>query len=515
MRLLRLYLGSYRVLRDLEIRFGHPTLNEALPTYVSSYGLDFLVGVNGTGKSTILRAIADLMRKLERNEPIPFLFEMEYELGVSDARRTVMLSNRLQNSYSEEATDLGPLQTWVNGELGELSSELLPTRVIAFTTGSEMEWTETQEREWVRQNNPEAVRSLSPIERAIRELPGKSTEPETGEETETQVTSRFLLIRSQWLSLVTLCGLLNDMAEVDRAEDRRLYKVLTEANIGAVRGFSLKFRINQGVTSPDDRFQVSRLAKYATRALRLGSDHLLVFDLTGPDHVISQHVLEEFSDSLQLFETLARLATAVDHDQPVLQEVNVFLERPVPSRRAGAKRERPLMHLLTWLSDGEQNFLGRMCLFSLLGATEALILLDEPEVHFNDYWKRQIVYLLDEVLQGRHSHVLMATHSSIVLTDVSSEDIIILNREGPYTTQAFNPSIQTFAADPSDILVHVFGAPQAAGEQSVTRIQTVLDRLPHLNPDEQRKQLQELLAVVGPGYWSYRIRRALQDIEGG
>jgi uncharacterized protein (UPF0332 family) len=131
------------------------------------------------------------------------------------------------------------------------------------------------------------------------------------------------------------------------------------------------------------------------------------------------------------------------------------------------------------------------------------------------HWKRQIVYLLDEVLQGRHSHVLMATHSSIVLTDVSSEDIIILKREGPYTTQAFNPFIQTFAADPSDILVHVFGGPQALGEQSVTRIQTVLDGLPDLNPDEQRKQLQELLAVVGPGYWSYRIRRALQDIEGG
>jgi predicted ATP-binding protein involved in virulence len=156
-----------------------------------------------------------------------------------------------------------------------------------------------------------------------------------------------------------------------------------------------------------------------------------------------------------------------------------------------------------------------MCLLSLLGATEALILLDEPEVHFNDYWKRQIVYLLDEVLRGRHSHVLMATHSSIVLTDVASEDIIVLNRDGPYTTQAFNPSIRTFAADPSDILVHVFGAPQASGEQSMTRLQQILDGLAGVDPAEQRKRLEALLDVVGPGYWSYRIRRALQDIEGG
>jgi predicted ATPase len=515
MRLLRLYLGSYRVLRDLDIRFGPPTSNEVYLPYASSYALNFLVGVNGTGKSTVLRAIADLMRKFESNEPIAFPFEMEYELGVGDGRRTIKLSNRFPNADSEGAGGVGTLQTWVNGELGDLSSELLPSRVIAFTTGSEVEWVETRERGALRESTPEALQNLSLLERAIRELPGKPTEPEIMEPTGDERTIRFRLIRSRWLSLVTLCGLLSDMAAAEHPADRRLYKVLNEASIGTVRGFSLKFRMNQRVTSPDDRFQVSRLAKYATRALRLGSDHLLVFDLTGRDHSISRQILAEFFDSLQLFETLARLATEMDHYQPILQEVNVFLERPVPPRRAGVKRERLPLHLLTWLSDGEQSFLGRMCLFSLLGATEALILLDEPEVHFNDYWKRQIVYLLDEMLQGRHSHVLMATHSSIVLTDVPSEDIIVLNREGPYTTQAFNPSIRTFAADPSDILVHVFGAPQASGEQSVTRIRQILEGLTGAHPAEQRKRLEALLNVVGPGYWSYRIRRALQDIEGG
>src|SRR5262245_16708682 len=108
----------------------------------------------------------------------------------------------------------------------------------------------------------------------------------------------------------------------------------------------------------------------------------------------------------------------------------------------------------------------------------------------------------------------MATHSSIVLTEVSSEDIIVLNREGPYTTQVFNPSIRTFAADPSDILVRVFGAPQASGEQSVTRLQQILDGLAEVDPPERCKRLKALLDVVGPGYWSYRIRRAFQDIEG-
>jgi len=42
------------------------------------------------------------------------------------------------------------------------------------------------------------------------------------------------------------------------------------------------------------------------------------------------------------------------------------------------------------LSDGERSFLGRLCLMPLLRDSEALVLLDEPEVHFkttgNDTW---------------------------------------------------------------------------------------------------------------------------------
>ena len=41
--------------------------------------------------------------------------------------------------------------------------------------------------------------------------------------------------------------------------------------------------------------------------------------------------------------------------------------------------------LYDWLSDGEQEFLGRMALFHLLAdQDDALVILDEPETHFND-----------------------------------------------------------------------------------------------------------------------------------
>jgi ABC-type transport system involved in cytochrome c biogenesis ATPase subunit len=51
------------------------------------------------------------------------------------------------------------------------------------------------------------------------------------------------------------------------------------------------------------------------------------------------------------------------------------------------------------LSDGEQMVLCRMALFHLLeGQKDVLLLLDEPETHFNDKWKRDVVDIIDSAI---------------------------------------------------------------------------------------------------------------------
>lgn len=263
MRLLRLYLGDYRVLRDLDIRFGPPGAEGVSQVQGTSYGLDFLVGINSTGKSTVLRAIADLVRKLERHAPILYPFELEYELGSPDQRRRVKLSNRPDDLYVEAAPPVESLRLWVDGVVvPQLSGDILPQLVVAFTTGSEAEWELLDEAEVFGAADPSAIRDLSSVDWAIRELPGKPVYPEAMEERSSTEESRFLLVRAWQLPLVTLCGLLTDMAEEEQSESRRLRKVLEEAKIGPFRGFSLKFRMHQGTTSVADREVVRLLAKY-------------------------------------------------------------------------------------------------------------------------------------------------------------------------------------------------------------------------------------------------------------
>jgi len=157
-----------------------------------------------------------------------------------------------------------------------------------------------------------------------------------------------------------------------------------------------------------------------------------------------------------------------------LSKVTLFIERALQELENGEQATPPL-HTWDWLSDGERSFLGRMCLFLLFGEVESLILLDEPEVHFNDYWKRHIVSIMDGVFRNKKSdhpnHVLIATHSSISLSDVHPEDILILERQDLLTSMISMPRIQTFGADPSDIMVHVFGARYASGEYSADEIE--------------------------------------------
>lgn len=54
-----------------------------------------------------------------------------------------------------------------------------------------------------------------------------------------------------------------------------------------------------------------------------------------------------------------------------------------------------------FLSDGENGFMSRYALLYLISKTtneKFLILLDEPETHFNEHWKRYFLKLLCDVL---------------------------------------------------------------------------------------------------------------------
>lgn len=148
------------------------------------------------------------------------------------------------------------------------------------------------------------------------------------------------------------------------------------------------------------------------------------------------------------------------------------------------KRNVDDLLLYDWLSDGERLFLGRMALFQLLaGKDDALVILDEPETHFNDVWKREIVDVIDTSLCDNSTEVLISTHSSIALTDVFDTEITLLQKEDlDGSIAVVKPRIRSFGASPNEIMIDIFGSRESVGKRATEFLDLVLMLAAH--PDQ-------------------------------
>ncbi len=532
MRLERFRIGEYRVLRDLEIDFDRGRGDASLPNPQQDYALDFLAGVNGTGKSTVLQLLAKLFTTLDSEDyyfPIPL--ELTYTLsdeGGNEGTTRVCVGNMHGDAEGEEGSpDLVLRYRIKDGDWqqGKMRPEYLPQSVVVYTTGDETEWARIVASSGRQSGAGEAREQPQPgSNQDSQELPGHRRDVDVDDEFESpRSDQRILLVREERLPLVALCGLLASNWPGESARPDTLTSVLESVGLQSMVGFSLRIRSHRSLTPPWQMETIQRLASAADRTVRQGADRLFIFDMTQgairPITNVAKPSIYSISDTpIQLFCRLNALYEHRAHYDAPLQEVNLFLRRRAdehPDAFPGHQsQEDPLsmLHLFDWLSDGERSFLGRMALFALFRAHNLLILLDEPEVHFNDVWKREIVNMLDQIMSGSRSHALITTHSSIALSDVRPQDLLILRRQGQFTegdkaTQP--PGIQTFGADPSDILVHVFGTRSASGERSLRFIKK------QIGLSNTREDLEKLAKIVAPGYWRYRIQlesRRFQEV---
>lgn len=542
MKLLSLFLQNYRVLREFTLDMAETSQANAETSSLQlanmRYTLDLIVGVNGTGKSTLLRALAEIFSRLEMGSSIPFGFEIRYLLA--GEAQPILISN-LDEKTGQPFSEFDSRLRWRLGEtifsyVDRIESTYLPPLVVALTTGSERDWQfaaqSFQEHDIEPSFDQEVPHPASPTFQRdqtdwfLRELPGQPIRDHEPAATPLPTAAtRFLFLKEAYMPLIILCGILADLhknpgqAAVSGQgqpglSPSALQQVLDACNVRALRGFSLSFRMNQGVLKSEQKMFIQALDALTVRhSLQHGSDYLLVFDLAQLDLAKLLAIRE---NALGLFRMLVSLLEEDETHQAILREVHVFLERRAPVSEQEPP-PRPPLHLLTWLSDGEQSFLGRLCLLSLLGSgqSEALILLDEPEVHFNDYWKRRLVLMIDQSLAEQESHVLMSTHSSITLSDVLNRNIRLLRRTSDYTHQASTPTLRTLGTDPDDIMVYIFDAEDARGAQGASVIERELRAIRRGDDDgEKRVALEQLLNQVGPGDLRFLIRRELHALEG-
>lgn len=515
MKVRRLWIGEYRVLRDIEIVFSPDPAENPAPTAEpaarSPHALDLLVGVNGTGKSTALHALVEVLHCIEGRASVAEVqFRITYE---RQAGEVVTVSN-----VDEEKKKLvGRFRVWKGGEtqFQEMDDvrHLAPPLYVTYTTGRE-----TPRAVPDADVAPHLLASASAGDYWLREREGDApvlASAPAGDPPTLTTTRSHYEITAQDLPLVALCGLLQN---ADPAASNIVGEALEDLGMKGPSAFALRLDAPSEVRDDALRNTIDQLRKSASRVRVQGTRYTFVFDVRREAEKVLAAVSAAFraESPVGLFRELAAQSRPQAGYPAVLSRVDLFIERK-PLVKDGPA---PALHTYDWLSDGERTFLSRMCLLALFGAGNALILLDEPEVHFNDYWKRKLVHLVDRALDQRHSHAIVTTHSSIVLTDARLAQIHVLERsDDGYTRRPLPPGVPTFAGDPSDVLVNVFGAEAAAGAKSVDEVREALDEFESLLRRKRltealQARLQRLHKELGPGYWRFRVADALSRWKG-
>ena len=191
----------------------------------------------------------------------------------------------------------------------------------------------------------------------------------------------------------------------------------------------------------------------------------------------------------------------------LLKEITLTVKR-ISQTQSPIDQPDDLIVTYEQLSDGEQMFLGRMGLLSLLrGQDGSLLLFDEPETHFNDVWKREIVEMVDMgLLNNTAVNVIISTHTSIALTDAFAAEVTLL-ADGKATDVA----LPLFGADPGRLFLRVFGAKDMIGVRAAKLLRAKLSQVTWT--DEEKEALRLLIDETGSGWQRAQLMEILDRLD--
>lgn len=592
MRLRYLELQNYPPISNIKVCFssGSPLAREC--------AIRFVVGVNGSGKSNLLRAVAEVFLALADLRVPAFPVSLIYELGVrgSPSHRTLLLhcpGDRQQASLwlherfafddqnGQEVFEVCIEHLALKGmpmvpgftaliEPGRWPQRdstppqiALPSAVLAYTTGDLRPWRSV----WSRNQNGEGLhRSADNYDREERpagwtaaqehELlaarpPFRATQDRDRRVSTAEAESfrRPLLVDATLLKCALLAVALPQAfvettdypgrAEVDAAMAQLRVRSDNKTPLQELLGrggwhhlVSVAFRLRLRVAQWDQKLCETAHDWWLCASEVIAEPHpvetrrMLLFDLKGTLDSQASSFASAAREELQTCTTHgealwallggAQDASAFDLFTRLLElkqvglfdDVLIRLRRaPVPSDAHPPEVDDIGVLRYEELSDGEQMVLGRMALFHLLeGQQDALLILDEPETHFNDKWKREIVDIIDDAIGQTSNDVLISTHSAIVLSDVFNDEIVMVQKTANGSTVR-DVNEPTFGTDPSALMMTVFGADDSIGKRAQEFVESKLRQTS--GTQEEVADLERLISRMGSGFYRSELRTLL------
>lgn len=143
---------------------------------------------------------------------------------------------------------------------------------------------------------------------------------------------------------------------------------------------------------------------------------------------------------------------------------------------------KEVSHLLMKnLSDGEQQFLHTLGICLMLKNKSAILLLDEPETHFNPDWRSKFIRTLQKSLEASKTQnimkdVLITSHSPFIISDCFPDKVIVFKKgEDPKNAQKMK--FRTYGTSTDLIMENLFKKNYTIGDKSREEIEEILKEI--------------------------------------
>jgi restriction system-associated AAA family ATPase len=222
-------------------------------------------------------------------------------------------------------------------------------------------------------------------------------------------------------------------------------------------------------------------------------------------NIVSESIKEEVYSS-KGFYTGGKLPVAAPQDT-----VFHFLDFYIVKKVNGKKEPKPL--LLREFSDGEHQFLHTIGICLMLKERRTLLLLDEPETHFNPAWRAKFIKILnDSITAGRLKNlpngdfnvhllkdVILTSHSPFIVSDCMPNNVIFFKRneetELVEAKSAKEMDIKTFGNSVEIILDELFGYNQSIGDWSNEKLLKI--KFDKIETEADKKAIKKELRILG------------------
>jgi restriction system-associated AAA family ATPase len=172
------------------------------------------------------------------------------------------------------------------------------------------------------------------------------------------------------------------------------------------------------------------------------------------------------------------------------QDVFHFLDYYVTKEIKGTKEKKDL--LLRSFSNGEHQFIHTMGICLLLKDRRSLLLLDEPETHFNPSWRAKFIKILnDSISKGNPKNlpngdynvhllkdILLTSHSPFIISDCLPDNVILFEKDKQGKTTAkkvseIDKGFNTYGTSVELILDKLFNYRQSIGDLANAELKNV------------------------------------------